>query len=217
MAAAITPRTKLICLANPNNPTGTWCDSSQLSAFLARVPSHVLVLVDEAYIEYVSDPALRSAVELRTRFPNLIVARTFSKAYGLAGLRVGYIIAEPALLALLEPVRESFNVNALALTAAQAALADDAHLRSVVVQNAAERESLAGALRSMGLQVLPSQTNFLLVHFGAKTSAIEQALFERGVIVRPMVGYGLADYLRITVATHPENQRLLANLKAVLS
>ena len=147
----------------------------------------------------------------------MIVTRTFSKAYGLAGLRVGYAVADPGLLALLEPIRESFNLNTLALTAAETALADDAHLRSVVVQNNAQREWLDGALRSFGLQVLPSQTNFLLVHFGAKTAAIEQALFERGVIVRPMVGYGLGEYLRITVATHPENQRLLANLKAVLS
>lgn len=217
MAAAIAPRTKLICFANPNNPTGTWFGSEQLIDFLTRVPPDVLVLVDEAYIEYVADPALSSALALRARFPNLIVARTFSKAYGLAGLRVGYLVAEPALLALLEPVRESFNVNALALAAAQAALADATHLQAVVNRTQEEREWLAEAMRSMGVQVLPSQTNFLLARFGPQTPAIENALFERGVIVRPMAGYGLADYLRITVATHPENQRLLAGLKAVLS
>ena len=217
MAAAIGPRTKLVCFANPNNPTGTWCDSAQLSDFLARVPPDVLVLIDEAYIEYVTDPALISVLALGARFPNLIVTRTFSKAYGLAGLRVGYAIADPGLLALMEPIRESFNLNSLALAGAQAALADDAHLRSVVAQNAAERGWLTGELRSIGLTVLPSQTNFLLVHFGPETAAIEQALFKRGVIVRPMAGYGLGEYLRITVATRPENARLLVSVKAVLS
>lgn len=217
LAAAITPRTKLICFANPNNPTGTWFSSQQLSDFLTRVPPDVLVLVDEAYIEYVSDPALCSALAFRTRFPNLIVARTFSKAYGLAGLRVGYLVAEPALLALLEPVRESFNVNALALVAAQAALADATHLQKVVSRTREERDWLAAMLRGLGLRVSPSQTNFLLVHFGPETPAIEQALLLQGIVVRPMGGYGLGEYLRITIADRQENERLLAGLTAVRS
>lgn len=216
LAAAITPRTKLICFANPNNPTGTWFDSQQLMDFLVRVPPEVLVLVDEAYIEYVSDPSLSSALDLRMHFPNLIVARTFSKAYGLAGLRVGYLIAEPAVLALLEPVRESFNVNTLALAAAHAALADATHLQEVVTRTVEEREWLAESMRSMGVQVIPSQTNFLLARFGPETPAIENALFERGVIVRPMTGYGLAEYLRITVAMRSENERLIASLRPML-
>lgn len=217
LAAAITPRTKLICFANPNNPTGTWFSSQQLSDFLTRVPPDVLVLVDEAYIEYVSDPALSSALAVRTRYPNLIVARTFSKAYGLAGLRVGYLVAEPALLALLEPVRESFNVNALALVAAQAALADATHLQKVVSRTREERDWLAAMLRGLGLRVSPSQTNFLLVHFGPETPAIEQALLLQGIVVRPMGGYGLGEYLRITIADRQENERLLAGLTAVRS
>ena len=216
LVAAITPRTKLICFANPNNPTGTWFGSRQMIDFLTRVPSQVMVLVDEAYIEYVSDPALSSALDLGARFPNLIVARTFSKAYGLAGLRVGYLVAEPSLLALLEPIRESFNVNGLGLVAARAALTDATHLQDVVTRTQQEREWLAAAMRSMGVQVLPSQTNFLLVHFGPETPAIENALFERGVIVRPMAGYGLGEYLRITLATRSENERLLSSLRAIL-
>lgn len=217
LAAAMTPRTKLICFANPNNPTGTWFGSAQLADFLARVPADVLVLVDEAYIEYVSDPALVSALDLRTRFPNLIVTRTFSKAYGLAGLRIGYAVAEPGLLALLEPIRESFNLNSLALAAAQAALADNDHLQDVVTRTQQERSWLADELAALGLQVLPSQTNFLLVHFGPETPVIEQALFNHGIVVRPMGGYGLGEYLRITVANRSENERLLAGLKAVMS
>ena len=127
------------------------------------------------------------------------------------------VAAEPSLLALLEPIRESFNVNGLGLVAAQAALADAAHLQDVVTRTQQEREWLAAALRSMGVRVLPSQTNFLLAHFGPETPAIENALFERGAIVRPMAGYGLGEYLRITVATRSENERLLAGLKAVIS
>ena len=215
LAAAITPRTKLICFANPNNPTGTWFGSRQLIDFLDRVPPEVLVLVDEAYIEYASDPALGSALALCTRYPNLIVARTFSKAYGLAGLRVGYLIAEPSVLALLEPVRESFNVNALALAASEAALADGPHLQKVVARTQEQREWLSAALRGLGLRVSPSQTNFLLVHFGPETPAIEQVLLQQGIVVRPMGGYGLGEYLRITVADRSENERLMAALKAV--
>lgn len=217
LAAAITPATKLLFFANPNNPTGTWFSSAQLAGFLARVPPEVLVVADEAYIEYVTDPELASAMALRARFPNLAVARTFSKAYGLAGLRAGYLVADATVVQAMEPVRESFNLNAMALAAAEAALADAVHLESVRARNAAERARLAQALTNLGLTVLPSQTNFLLVRFGPDTAAIEQALFARGVILRPMAGYGLGGYLRITVATPAENDRLLVTLREVLA
>jgi histidinol-phosphate aminotransferase len=175
----------------------------------------VLVVVDEAYAEFIDDPSIGSAVDLLGDFPNLVVTRTFSKAYGLAGLRIGYALAHPSLLAVVERVRESFNVNLLGLAAAEAALADSYHLASVRVRNAAERARLAEALRYRGLRVGPSQTNFLLVDFGPRCAAIESALLARGVVLRPMGGYGLPECLRVSVGRSDENARLLAALDEV--
>lgn len=213
--AAITPRTKLVYLANPNNPTGTWFSAADFAIFLAEVPETVLVVVDEAYAELVDAPDYASALGLLARYPNLIVTRTFSKAYALAGVRVGYAIGHPECIALMERVRESFNVNALGLVAAHAALADREHLAFTLAANAVQRQAMADALRDRGLWVCPSQTNFLLVEFGADTARIEAGLLVRGVIVRPMGGYGLGDCLRITVGTVEENARLLAALDEV--
>lgn len=217
MAEGIGPRTKLVFFANPNNPTGTWFSQAELADFMAKVPAHVLVVADEAYIEYSTDAGLASALALRTRHPNLIVCRTFSKAYGLAGLRAGYLVADASVVRTLEPIRESFNLNVMALAAAEAALTDPAHLDYVRAQNARERVWLAAELAKFGLRALPSQTNFLLVHFGARTQAIEQALLARGVILRPMAGYGLGEYLRITVSDRAENGRLIAVLTELLA
>lgn len=216
LLAAITPHTKLLYLANPNNPTGTWYGREAFAAFLAQVPSHVLVVVDEAYAEFVDAPDYASALGLLSQYPNLIVTHTFSKAYALAGLRVGYAIAHAECIAVMERVRESFNVNALGLAAAEAALGDTAYLAQTVAANAVQRQVLASALRARGLTVSPSQTNFLLVEFGARTAAIEAALVARGVILRPMGGYGLGECLRITVGTETENTRLLAALDEIL-
>lgn len=207
----------IVYLANPNNPTGTWFPSAELEAFLARVPSGLLVVVDEAYHEYVTDPALPSALGLLDRFPNLVVARTFSKGYGLAGLRVGYLVAHPGLVAVMERVRESFNVNLLGLAAARAALHDQAHLVWVRERNAEERARLLRQLRERGLAVADSQTNFLLVDFGRDAAPIEQALLAHGLVLRPMGGYGLPTCLRVTVGTPDENRRLLIALDAVLA
>lgn len=215
LLAAITPATQLLFFANPNNPTGTWFPTADLERLLQRLPSNVIVVVDEAYIEFVDAPGLESAVPLLARFPNLVVTRTFSKAYGLAGLRVGYALGDAGLIALMERVRESFNVNSLALAAAVAALADDAHLAWVRARNAEERAWLRSGLEARGRFVHPSQTNFLLVEFGPATSAIEAELTRRGVVLRPMAGYGLAQCLRITVGTRSENQRLLLALDEV--
>ena len=212
LLAAITPQTRLLFFANPNNPTGTWFPTADLVRLLERVPEHVLVVVDEAYIEFVDAPGLESALPLLGRFPNLIVARTFSKAYGLAGLRVGYAVAHPDVIALMERVRESFNVNSLGLAAAEAALADTEHLAWVVARNAEERAWTRANLEARGRFVHPSQTNFLLVEFGPRTTEIEAALTAAGVVLRPMGGYGLGDCLRITVGTRSENQRLLQAL-----
>jgi histidinol-phosphate aminotransferase len=217
LRAAITPRTKLVYLANPNNPTGTWFSGADFEDFLRQIPSHVLVVVDEAYAEFADAPDYASALPLLAQHPNLMVARTFSKAYALAGLRVGFVVAHPQLIAVMERVRESFNVNALGLAAAEAALGDTAHLAAGVAGNRTQRAALADALGARGLKVSPSQTNFLLVEFGANTAQIEAALVQRGVILRPMGGYGLGDCLRITVGTGTDNARLLAALDEVIA
>ncbi|QSX77786.1 histidinol-phosphate transaminase [Agrilutibacter solisilvae] len=216
IAAAITPATRLVYVANPNNPTGTWFGVDALDAFLAKVPPEVIVVFDEAYAEMAVAPDYASALGRLGRHGNLVVTRTFSKAYGLAGLRVGYLLAAPGLVAVMERVRESFNVNGPALAACEAALDDAAHLDSCVRRNAVERDALAQALQRRGLRVFPSQTNFLLVEFGPQTALIESALVAQGVVLRPMGGYGLPDCLRITVGTADENQRLLAALDALL-
>ncbi|KFL37949.1 histidinol-phosphate transaminase [Arenimonas donghaensis] len=217
MAAAVGPRTRLVYLANPNNPTGTWVPATALEAFLARLPPTVLVVVDEAYMEYATEPGLVSAVGLLARFENLVVTRTFSKAHGLAGLRLGYLLAAPGLVAVLERLRESFNVNGPALAAGEAALADTGHVERVRQANASEREALADALRARELAVSPSQTNFLLVGFGADAAAVEQGLVARGVVPRPMAGYGLPGCLRITVGLRDQNRKLLQALDEVLA
>jgi histidinol-phosphate aminotransferase len=212
MAAAVRGDTRIVYLANPNNPTGTWVDDAALAEFLARVPPTTLVVVDEAYAEYVTDAALTTALRLLPRHPNLIVTRTFSKAYALAGLRVGYAIGAAPVAAILERLRESFNVNSLALAAAEAALGDAAHVAQVRAWNAAERAWLTAQLRARGHIVPESQTNFVLIDFGRDAAAIERTLYERGVIVRPMAGYHLPECLRISVGTRAENERLLAAL-----
>ena len=212
LAAAITTTTRLVYIANPNNPTGTWIPSGQLDAFLAALPAGVLAVVDEAYIEYSTEAALCSAVSLLERHANLIVTRTFSKAHGLAGLRVGYACAHPELLRVLERLRESFNVNSAGLAACAASLADSAHLLQVRENNALERTWLAGQLRGLGFAVAPSQTNFLLADTGRDASALEAALVGRGIVLRPMAGYGLRDCLRITVGTRRDNELLVAAL-----
>jgi len=201
--------TRLVYLANPNNPTGTWFDDARLARFVARVPANVLIVVDEAYFEYVDAPGLTTALRLAENHPNLIVTRTFSKAYGLAGLRVGYLIGHPSVVAVVERLRESFNVNNVALAAAEAALADTAHLAKACTFNNSERQWLGDALSARGYAVLPSQTNFVLVDLGRDAADLERHLFERGAIVRPMGGYGLAHTLRISVGSRAENQRLL--------
>ena len=212
MAAAIDADTRLVYLANPNNPTGTWFDDAQLEAFLKRIPQTTLVVVDEAYIEFADSPDLSSSVRLLQRHANLVVTRTFSKAYALAGLRIGYLVADTGVVAVLERLRESFNVNALALTAAEAALGDRDHLQRVCAWTRRERAWLAAQLAARGYRALPSQTNFLLLELGADAAPLERRLIERGVVVRPMGGYGLAHALRISIGTRSENERLLAAL-----
>jgi histidinol-phosphate aminotransferase len=215
VAASVGSATRLVYLANPNNPTGTWFGADALASFLEKLSREVLVIVDEAYAEFADATDYATALTLQPKHPNLVVTRTFSKAYALAGLRIGYAVAHPGFVAVMERVRESFNVNLVGLAAATAVLDDEEHLRWSLARNAEERMVLAEALQKRGWFVHPSQTNFLLVEFGADTTAIEAALLERGVIVRPMAGYGLPDCLRITIGNHDENRRLLAALDGI--
>lgn len=212
IAAAVRADTRLVYLANPNNPTGTWFDDAALERFLLRVPEHVLVVVDEAYHEYVVATDLTTALRLADRYPNLVVTRTFSKVYALAGLRIGYLVAHPSVVAVLERLRASFNINSVALAGAEAALGDREHLERARAFNTGERAWLADALAARGYVSLPSQTNFLLVDLGRDAAQLEYHLFERGVIVRLMGGYGLPQTLRISVGSREENSRLLEAL-----
>lgn len=216
LAAAVTEDTKLVFIANPNNPTGTWFSRKALADFIAKIPAQVPVVVDEAYHEYVSDPDVGSAIELRARFPNLIVTRTFSKAYGLAGLRVGYLVAAADCCNVLNRVRESFNVNGVALTLAEAALADQAHVASVRTRTQAQIAALSREIRALDLFVHPSQTNFVLVDFGREAAPIEAKLLAQGAVVRPMKGYGLPTCLRINNGTEADDAHLLRCLKEAL-
>ena len=215
IARSVTATTRLVYLANPNNPTGTWFERDGLERVLQGLPPTTLVVVDEAYAEYVTTEASLSAVPLLAHYPNLIVTRTFSKCYGIAALRVGYALADRAVVSVMERLRESFNVNSLGLAAATVAVADQAHVASIRERNAVERTILAEELRQRGYPVHPSQTNFLLVEFGSRAAAIEHALCERGVVLRSVAGYDLPECLRITVGTSEQNSRLIGILDDV--
>jgi histidinol-phosphate aminotransferase len=216
LARAVTPRTKIVFLANPNNPTGTCFSDAELDAFIAQVPENVLVVVDEAYFEYARTPTWTSARRLISKFPNVLLTRTFSKAYALAGLRIGYAMGDAGVIALLERLRESFNVNALALIAAQAALTDLEHVRKSIDIVAAERERVRDIAADLGIFAHPSQTNFVLLDFAKDASLIEEKLMQQGVIVRPMRGYGLPTCLRVSIASAAENLRFLEALEKAL-
>ncbi|MCW9023333.1 MAG: histidinol-phosphate transaminase [Gammaproteobacteria bacterium] len=220
MRLAITDKTRLIFIANPNNPTGTWLTQSAVHDFIQQVPENVLVVLDEAYFEYASDPALgaedyASALSLLSDFPNLVITRTFSKAYGLAGLRMGYGISSPVVADLLNRVRQPFNVNSLALAAAQAALADKEHLQKSVQVNVDGMQMLISAFKNRGLEFIPSVGNFVCVKVG-RGAEVYEALLHEGVIVRPIANYEMPEYLRVTVGTADENSRFIEALKKVL-
>lgn len=218
MRTAVTERTRVVFIANPNNPTGTWLDGESLRAFVAAMPEHVLVVVDEAYFEYASDPRLGAsgypdATAWLGDYPNLIVTRTFSKVYGLAGLRIGYGVSHPDVADLLNRVRQPFNVNAPAQVGALAALDDREHLAHSLTVNAEGMEQLTSGFAELGLGYIPSVGNFVCVQVGAADAVYEQ-LLRAGVIVRPVASYGMPEYLRVTVGTPGDNQRVLDALAA---
>jgi histidinol-phosphate aminotransferase len=216
MEAAITPKTKVVFLANPNNPTGTCVDPRALEAFLAAVPPDVVVVLDEAYFEYLPPDRQPDALQFVRQGRWLLVLRTFSKIYGLAGLRLGYGIGPAPLISLLNKVREPFNTNSLAQAGATAALDDVEHVRASRAANEAGRAFLADRCRELGLTVIPSVANFLLVDVGKPGGTVTETLLRQGVIVRPMGGYGFPTHLRITIGTAKENEKCVTALRAVL-
>jgi histidinol-phosphate aminotransferase len=216
LRAQVTTSTRLVFIANPNNPTGTWLPSGALEAFIADLPRRVLVVVDEAYFDYVEEPDFPDCSKWIGRYPNLIVTRTFSKVHALAGLRVGYAVSSPDVAAMLNRVRDPFNVNSLGLVGAQAALDDREHIRRSVALNRTGLVTLREACAELGLGHIPSVGNFLTVDFAKPAGPIYQALLREGVILRPIAGYGLPNHLRITVGTATENARCIAALRKVL-
>ncbi len=215
MAAAIEPDTRVVFIANPNNPTGTFVPAAQVEAFLERVPKDVVVVLDEAYNEYLDEADRFDSSRWLAGHPNLLVSRTFSKAYGLAGLRVGYGLAQGELTDLLNRVRQPFNVSTPALVAAQAALADHEFVARSRASNRSELARLERAFREMGLEFVPSFGNFSLVRAG-DAAAVYEGLLRAGVIVRPVAGYGLPEWLRVSVGLPAENDRFLAALRPLV-
>jgi histidinol-phosphate aminotransferase len=216
MRRAVGPRTRLVFVANPNNPTGTWADATPLREFIAGMPAETLVVLDEAYFEYARAMGGQDGLEWLEEFPNLVVVRTFSKAYGLAGLRVGFAVSHPEVADVLNRVRQPFNVNLPALAGARAALGDRDHLERSVAMAGEGRDRLRAGLASLGLDVVPSIGNFVLAHVGPGARAAYEGLLRRGLIVRPVGNYGLGEHLRITVGTPEQNERCLAALASVL-
>lgn len=216
MLARVDESTRVVFIANPNNPTGTWVDRASLTAFLDKLPASVVVVIDEAYFDFVADPAYPNAAALLADYPNVIALRTFSKAYGLAGVRVGYALASAQLTDLLNRVRLAFNPNSLAQVAAVAALDDREHLERTVELNRGERVRVGNAIDALGLPRIPSVCNFITVDVGKPGREVFQALLREGVIVRPLDGYGLPQHLRISIGTPEQNDRLLAALPKVL-
>lgn len=217
MAALVGDATRVVFIANPNNPTGTWLAADELEAFIAGLPAHVMVVVDEAYFEYVGDTHYPDTSRWLGRYPNLVVTRTFSKAYALAGLRVGYALSHPQVAGLLNRVRQPFNVNLVAQAAALAALDDAAHLASCVRANHAGMQQLVAGFERLGLSYIESVGNFIAVDTGRSGPEVYQQLLREGVIVRPVANYGMPRHLRITVGKPQENERLLDALRKVLA
>lgn len=217
LLAQMTETTQLVFIANPNNPTGNWLTKMELHDFLQQVPQQVIVIIDEAYTEYVQEAEFPNALAWLNEFPNLIVTRTFSKIYGLAGLRVGYAASSPEIADILNRVRQPFNVNSLALAAATAALDDDEFLQSSVTTNQSGLKQWFAACAENRWEYMPTVGNFITVNVKRSAAPVYEALLREGVIVRPIGGYGLPQHLRITVGTEAQNQRCIDALKKVLA
>ncbi|MDO7653126.1 MAG: aminotransferase class I/II-fold pyridoxal phosphate-dependent enzyme, partial [Porticoccus sp.] len=209
MADAVDDNTRLMFIANPNNPTGAWVGLNEIEALMAKVPEQVLVVVDEAYYEYANNKLeYGSALALQSRYPNLVITRTFSKAYGLASLRVGYAISHPDVADILNRIRQPFNINSMALAAAVAVLDDQDYLNKSVEINQAGYQQLTAGFNQLGLSFIPSAGNFVAVEV-PNALFLYQKLLEQGVIVRPISLYDMPNHLRISIGLPEENQRFL--------
>ena len=216
MAQAVTDKTKIIFIGNPDNPAGTYVTAQEVEEFLKAVPSHALVVFDEAYYEFVQKNDYPDAIGLMRTYENVLVTRTFSKFYGLAGLRVGFGIGHPKLIDGLNRIREPFNINSLAQAAALACLLDIAYYRRMARKIASQKIFLLTALRKMGLDCKESATNFILIDVKKNSSEVCEQLLHKGVIIRDMNFWGLENFVRVTVGTNQENRRFLAALKGIL-
>lgn len=217
MARAVTDRTKVMFVANPNNPTGTWSTAHQLRELIEGIPEHVILVIDEAYFEYAEATVdYPNAAVWISEVSNLVVTRTFSKAHGLAGLRIGYGLSHPGVAELLNRVRQPFNVNAMALIAAETALNDVDHIERSIYLNNAGMQHLIKGFDSLGIHYLPSVGNFLCIDLEQPARSVYEGLLHEGVIVRPIDNYGMPNHLRISVGLEEENERLLKALAKVL-
>ncbi len=217
MLALINHKTRVIFIANPNNPTGTWLDAQSLKAFIDQVPKDIVVVVDEAYFEYVNEADYPDSLQWLGQYPNLIVTRTFSKIYGLASLRVGYAICSEAIADLLNRVRQPFNVNTFSLVAATTALEDEAHIIKCADLNRAGLKFWKAACQARQWPFIPTVGNFITIDFKQDALPLYEALLREGIIVRPIANYGLPHHLRITIGTKEQNRRCLVALDKVLS
>lgn len=216
MLALIDSNTRLVFIANPNNPTGTWLTADELERFMERVPQDVIVVVDEAYFEYVDEPEYPNTMLWIEHYPNLVVTRTFSKIYGLAGLRVGYAVSSIEVADLLNRVRQPFNVNTLALAAASAAIEDEDQVFVSAKVNQEGLQQWMQACEQYAWPYIPSVGNFICVDVGGDAQPVYDALLQQGIIVRPVANYKLPNHLRITIGTETQNTRCIATLKQVL-
>ncbi|MCB1735945.1 MAG: histidinol-phosphate transaminase [Gammaproteobacteria bacterium] len=216
MRALVGTDTRVVFIANPNNPTGTWLKRDALRAFIADLPPDVLVVVDEAYVEYVDEAEYASALDWVAEFPNLVVTRTFSKAYALAGLRVGFAVSAPAVADMLNRVRQPFNVNQVAMVAASAALGDVDHLQRSAELNRAGMKQLVSGFAARGFGHIPSVGNFVCVDVARPAGPVFEALLREGVIVRPVGNYGMPNHLRVSIGLPDQNARLLSALDVAL-
>jgi len=217
MLSLVSEQTRLVFIANPNNPTGTLLSSQELKQFISALPASVICVLDEAYFEFIDKDRACNSISWLDQFPNLIITRTFSKAYGLAGLRVGYSISSVTIADLLNRVRQPFNNNMLALAAAEAALADEAYLAKTIAVNNQGMQQLTSAFTELGLNWISSYGNFVSVDLKQPGMPIYEALLQKGVIVRPVANYEMPNFLRISIGTEQENQFFINALKDVLN
>lgn len=217
MALRVSDKTRVIFIANPNNPTGTLLSQSDLEGFISALPKHCICVLDEAYFEFAAGKERINSIDWLKTNPNLIITRTFSKAYGLAGLRVGYGLSSPEIADILNRVRQPFNNNMLALVAAEAALSDDEYLQQTIATNAQGMSALTEGFKALGLEWMPSAGNFVSVDLKRAGQPVYEALLRKGVIVRPVANYGLPNHLRVSIGTQAENQFFLKALAETLA